>query len=197
MLKTITLIILLSSILQAQVKIRTLDKGYYRVGYIEEYESPAWVEYIVLCTEGKYSRKGLDFHPEPGVKTADNRDYSANDWDKGHLAPAADFSCDSAALYQTFSYINCALQHWALNRGVWKHLETRERELARRGAVKVRVELLYEGKAIRVETGARVPSHFVKIIQYAGIQEEYRFPNRAPNAVDPEYYLVRRKKVTR
>ena len=27
-----------------------------------------------------------------GVKTSDNADYYKNEWDKGHLAPAATFS---------------------------------------------------------------------------------------------------------
>jgi DNA/RNA endonuclease G (NUC1) len=170
------------------------DKGHYRVAYSVDYRQPVWVEYNVMCTESKYSRKGLDFYPEPGIITSDNRDYSGNDWDKGHLAPAADFACDSLALISTFSYLNCSLQHWALNRGVWKHLETRERELAKRGPVKVRVELEFGDVDTRTKGGARIPTVFVKILQYAGVKEEYRFPNRAPNATDPEFYLVRRTK---
>jgi endonuclease G len=91
-------------------KIKIIDKGWYRVGYSEIYREPVWVEYTVLCSVSNFSRKGIGFYPEPGVKTSVDADYVNNQWDKGHMAPAADFSCDSLALHSTFSYVNCALQ---------------------------------------------------------------------------------------
>jgi endonuclease G len=62
------------------------------------------------------------------VKTSDGKDYEGNVWDKGHCAPAADFNCTRETLWQTFSYLNCILQHEKLNRGAWRLLEVRERE---------------------------------------------------------------------
>lgn len=169
---------------------KTIDKGWYRVCYSETYQEPVWVEYTVACTEGKFSRKGLDFYLEPGIKTADNADFEANEWDKGHMAPAADFACDSLALRATFSYLNCALQQENLNRGVWRHLETRERELAKQWTVKVRIDVVNGPSKKTLSTGARIPDAFIKTLSYGSNTEVYRFPNTKPTSSDPQAYRV-------
>lgn len=169
-------------------KLKVVDKGWYRVGYSEEWQQPVWVEYRVACTEGLFSRKGLDFYPEPGLKGSDAADYTDNEWDKGHMAPAADFACDSIALRTTFSYLNCALQQENLNRGVWRHLETRERELAKSEPVRVRIDVLFQGTANWLKTGARIPSGFRKLITHGKVKESYEFPNQKPTSSDPQAY---------
>ena len=86
------------------------------INYSETLEGPRSVRYKVLCPTGTASRSGMDFYTEKAIKTSDNKDYEANEWDKGHMAPAADFNCNTTMLRQTFSYLNCALQHQDLNR---------------------------------------------------------------------------------
>lgn len=171
-------------------QIQVIDKKWYRVGYSEALEEPIWIEYSVLCTETKFSRKGLDFYTEPGVKTSDAKDYAENQWDKGHMAPAADFACDSIALRATFSYVNCALQQENLNRGVWRHLETRERTLAQSHSVKVRIEVDVDLSCSAVPGGARIPRAFRKKIYYSDQVEEYYFLNVKPMSSDPTRYRV-------
>ena len=83
-----------------------------------------------------------------------------NIWDKGHLAPAASFNCDKETLYKTFTYLNSALQHQGLNRGVWKELEGFERDLANFYEVKVKVEVYFSQE--KVPGGATIPSGFRK-----------------------------------
>jgi DNA/RNA endonuclease G (NUC1) len=73
-----------------------------------------------------------------GYKTSDTRDY-LNVYDRGHLAPAADFNCDLASL-RTFTYLNCALQYDELNRGVWRLLEEHERVLAKKYKVILKLD---------------------------------------------------------
>ena len=80
---------------------------------------------------GDADRGGMNFYKVDSILTSDNDDYSGNVWDKGHMAPAADFNCDVVMLKKTFSYLNCALQHEGLNRGPWKELERFERNLAK------------------------------------------------------------------
>lgn len=172
------------------LKIKEIDKHWYRVGYSEELREPVWVEYEVQCTQALFSRKGLNFHPEPGVTTTTDRDYYNNPWDKGHMAPAADFACDSLALLSTFSYVNAALQHQRLNRGAWKILEAEERRLALDAPVKVRIDILFEGEPRRVVTGARIPSSFIKTISYRGYNSRYHFPNDSQVGTNPEEYIV-------
>ena len=118
-------------------------------------------------TGGGFSRKGLNFKKDTqfaGI-TSDNADYYKNVWDKGHLAPAADFNCDYEKLEATFNYLNCALQHNKLNRKEWKELEEQVRAWAKDyGDLGVRVELHFEKNHLILPTGAHVPSAFTKII---------------------------------
>ena len=108
-------------------KIRT---DIFKIIYSEEYQQPISVEYDVQCPDGNASRKGMNFYGVDSVITSNNADYKNNVWDKGHMVPAAAFNCDTETLKETFSYLNCALQHKGLNRGPWKELEAVERSLA-------------------------------------------------------------------
>ena len=67
-------------------------------------------------------------------------------------------------MLKTFSYLNSALQHEGLNRGQWARLESFERSLANffGQEVKVRVDVLFEGKLQKVKGGATIPSSFKK-----------------------------------
>lgn len=174
-------------------KLKIIDKGRFKVGYSEDLREPIWVEYEVMCTETKYSRKGLDFYPEAGVTTSVDADYYNNEWDKGHMAPAADFACDSLALLATFSYVNCALQQQDLNRGVWRLLEARERRLADSFPVLVKIDVLFTGAATTLPSGARVPSGFKKTISYTTHREIYEFANCKPKSNNYLDYLKYKK----
>ena len=102
-----------------------IQRDIFEVCYSTKKQQPLWLEYEVECTGGGFSRKGLNFKKDTqfaGV-TSNNADYYKNVWDKGHLAPAADFNCSYEKLKATFSFLNCALQHEKLNRGPWKNLE--------------------------------------------------------------------------
>ena len=151
--------------------------------YSEVYQQPLWITYKVLCPSGKASREGMDFYTNDSIKTSDDLDYAANEYDKGHLAPAADFNCDKKMLFQTFSYLNCALQQENLNRGVWRFLELHERELAKTNAnVSVKIEPVFSSKSKKLPTGATIPDGFTKIITVNGkVTEKYYFPNTAPD----------------
>ena len=150
--------------------------------YSEVYQQPLWITYKVLCPSGTASREGMDFYVNDSIKTSDDLDYASNEYDKGHLAPAADFNCDKKMLLQTFSYLNCALQQENLNRGVWRFLEVHERELAKSGAsVSVKIELIFSTKSKKLPTGATVPDGFTKTIMVnSKVIEKYYFPNTAP-----------------
>ena len=87
-----------------------INKGIFTVSYNEVYEQPNWIEYSVSNRPKNVDRGNKDFYLESGVKTSDNDDYYKNEWDKGHLAPAATFSDSEDNLNKTFSFINCAMQ---------------------------------------------------------------------------------------
>ena len=156
-----------------------IHRSIFDVCYSESKQQPLWLEYEVECNVKVYSRNGLNFKKDKllSLVTSNNADYNKNVWDKGHLAPAADFNCDSEKLKATFNYLNCALQHEKLNRGPWKVLEAYERELSKEYTVNVRIELEFDANSLQLETGALVPSYFIKILNYNNIIRVFRFPN--------------------
>ncbi len=158
-----------------------IQREIFDVCYSTKKQQPLWLDYEVECHDGDFSRAGLKFKKDNrflGV-TSDNIDYYKNVWDKGHLAPAADFNCSYEKLRATFSYLNCALQHEKLNRGPWKNLEKYERILSENHQVSVRIILEFDENSLLLATGALVPSYFVKILNFSKQQEVYRFPNNS------------------
>jgi endonuclease G len=153
---------------------------YFIINYSETLEGPRSVRYSVACPTGTASRAGMDFYTEKGIKTSDNKDYEANEWDKGHMAPAASLNCNRDMLYATFTYVNSSLQQQSLNRGVWKKLEIRERQLAMENDVKVFIRVEYPSSPMRVTTGAAIPLGYYKELKVGNRRECYYFPNKAP-----------------
>ena len=167
-------------------EIKTIQTDIFKVRYSEIYQQPLEVSYKVECPIGKFSRKGMDFKKYDGVITSDNGDYKDNVWDKGHIAPAAAFNCDETKLRNTFSYLNCALQHQGLNRGPWKELERFERDLSKVYAfVLVEVVIEFEDTPENwLPSGALVPIGFTKTIWCDGEQFVFYFPNKDVSGQD-------------
>lgn len=160
--------------------VKTITTDIFTVEYSEVYQQPLNISYKVECTGGDVSRLGMSFKNYPGVITSDDADYVDNVWDKGHLAPAADFNCSEDMLKGTFTYLNCALQHEGLNRGPWKELERFERDLAKVYAfVTVEIKVHFEDNPkYWLKTGALVPVGFSKTIICDGEWFEFYFPNK-------------------
>tara|TARA_R110002074_G_C12189420_1_gene634074 strand:+ start:6 stop:587 length:582 start_codon:yes stop_codon:yes gene_type:complete len=173
--KFITLLILIPFLGFGQV----IDTGIFTVEYDQQRQQPLWVEYTVICPNGTASREGMNFWEPDMIITSDDEDYVDNIYDKGHLAPAAAFSCNTEMLYKTFSYLNSALQHQGLNRGQWSKLESFERAAANffNEDVVVRVEVLFEGEETVLPTGATIPSGFRKTITIGDKTRVFEFPN--------------------
>ena len=155
-----------------------IDKGIYKVSYNESYEQPNWVEYTVSNRPKNVDRGSKDFYLEPGVTTSNDADYYKNEWDKGHLAPAATFSDSEENLNKTFSFINCAMQIDNLNRGEWAQLEQQVRDWSVSGNIKVKIELVFAANHEIRTTGVHIPTGFWKNLTCSnGDQICYYFPN--------------------
>ena len=191
--KTIILFfsLLLSVTLQAQVLKDSIhwNTPYYTIIYSEVLEQPKAIWYNVACPNGTASRTGMDFHTEPGIKTSDNADYINNEWDKGHMAPAAHFTDSKENLKQTFTYLNSTLQHEKLNRGEWRLLEAQERVWADTEVLEVYIRAIFSGKSQKLPSGAVVPDGFYKEIRFtkSGKVMCFYFPNQPPTKKWPEY----------
>jgi len=188
----ISLILLIPLFVFGQLRDSVLVKSpIFKVMYSETLQQPKWIEYHVACGEGDFSRKGLDFYVCDSVKTSDGGDYEGNVWDKGHLAPAADFNCNKDYLKMTFSYLNCVLQHEKLNRGAWRLLEAYERDLSKKYSVDVKIKMVYSKKSMVLKSGATVPDGFYKTIKYNKVVEVYYFKNEPPITNEYKKYKIK------
>lgn len=156
----------------------TIKTDLYEIVYSQALEQPLHVRYKILCPNGQSNRRGMHFFKIDSIHTSDNMDYEDNIWDKGHMVPANSFSCSRDTLYQTFSYINCALQHQSLNRGVWARLERFEKNLAKFFSVNVEIDVIFKGTPNQLTTGAIVPSGFKKKISFDNKIAIFYFPNK-------------------
>ena len=164
--------------------------GLFQGVYSEVLEQPLEVTYIVPCPDGDASRDGLDFYEDANIHTSDDDDYRNNVWDKGHLAPAAAFSCDRETIKKTFNYLNSALQHQSLNRGAWNRLESVERGMAIWHEVEVKIEVIFDENSQVLPSGATVPRAFRKTIKAGDVTKVFYFPNIDTSGTDWEDYLI-------
>lgn len=107
--------------------------------YAEAYEQARWVGHVITpdVVNGVVGRTN-DFRPDPKIKTgsAVEQDYFLKTlqpdsayvydgfgYDRGHLAPSADFRWSEKALSESYYYSNMSPQLADFNRGVWAELE--------------------------------------------------------------------------
>jgi DNA/RNA endonuclease G (NUC1) len=184
----ILLLILASLPLYGQDTIKT---NIYEIVYSQALEQPLHIKYKVACPFGQADRAGMSFWQPDGIHTSDEEDYEDNVWDKGHMVPASSFSCDEKTLRQTFSYVNCALQHQSLNRGCWARLEHFEKDLAKFYEVNVEIEVIFKGPPNRLTTGAVVPTGFKKTIRFDNWLVVFYFPNEDPGGKDWHEFIIK------
>jgi len=106
----------------------------YALGYAEKYEQPAWVAYRLTAVMVSGSNKRQDnFRPDPNVTTgsAVPEDYRNSGYDRGHLAPVADFKASAKWMDETFFMSNMSPQLHEFNAGIWEKLESATRGWAR------------------------------------------------------------------
>lgn len=119
------------------------------------------------------SIKKRNWKSDPDLKeseTLEPNDYkeahSKLGTDRGHQAPLASFK-GTAFWYQTNYLSNITPQRSTLNRGPWKHLEEKVRELAARRPVYVITGPLFERQMFRLPNANedhRIPSGYWKIL---------------------------------
>jgi endonuclease G len=164
----------------------------FEIVYSEKLQQPKFIRYTVQCPNGSAPRTGMDFYTCDSILTSDDKDYVNNPYDKGHLAPAADFNCTKEMLFKTFTYLNCSLQQENLNRTTWRLLEVRERELAKTNkTVVVEIRCIFTSKSIVLPTGATIPDGYIKTIKYGNKTEKYYFKNEKPSSTDFTKYLIK------
>jgi endonuclease G len=113
-----------------------LANDYYYDCYSARWRIPHWVVYHATRAHliAKAARKD-DFREDRRLPVAERvkpADYKRKHFDKGHLAPAADFTFDPEPMSTTFLMSNMSPQHPSTNRGIWQELEGDVRSLVTR-----------------------------------------------------------------
>lgn len=108
---------------------------HYALSYVEEYELPEWVAYELTAERLKteWVDRSNDFRVDSLVKTgsAAPEDYIRSNYDRGHLAPAADMAFSEEAMSESFYMSNVAPQRPGFDQGVWRELEELTRDWAK------------------------------------------------------------------
>ena len=154
----------------------------YALEHSANWKTAAWVCQHLTAKQlkGEVERDD-DFDPDPEIAKGDRaelKDYAGSGYDRGHLAPAGDFTTSAKLKEETFYLSNMAPQLPEFNRGIWKSIEGFTRKLAEkygevwvitgpmfleqseldgRGNNRVSIRRMGPGKVA-------VPSHFFKVI---------------------------------
>ena len=108
-----------------------VHKEFLTIGYDTCKNIPNWVyeKHTPKSLIGDAKRIS-SFHKEESIKNCISEAiYKNSGYDKGHMAPAANFKFSNKAMYESFSIANVAPQSPNLNRIYWAKLEQKVREI--------------------------------------------------------------------
>lgn len=180
--------------------------------YDEESELAAWVYHMILpdIKEGQFGRSN-DFRIDPKISTgsAEQEDYflvshgedgetvyDGFGYDRGHLAPSADFRWSEQALSESYYYSNMAPQLPQFNRDDWVSLENELRKYVidnNQALMVVSGSVLKDELKVqeRSKNGLRIPNYFYKVAYNpeSGESVGFIYPHRE-FIKTPDYYAV-------
>lgn len=106
----------------------------YTLSYNETHEQPNWVKYMVTKSdlENEVAKRKNNFKEDTLIPTGSAQliDYVGSGYDRGHLAPAANFVNSQEEMDESFYMSNVSPQDPSFNRGIWRSIENYEREMA-------------------------------------------------------------------
>jgi endonuclease G, mitochondrial len=173
-----------------------------RTGYAINYDYRTKASYFAvetikpeLLVNKNVSRKD-DFREDTEIPVqyrATLKDYQGTGYDRGHMAPAANFTYDARVMSESFLLTNMMPQHPGNNRGIWKYLEEYTRYWAQRyGQLYVITGTYFgEGSGI-IGNNVGVPSHVYKIVidQKRNKAIAFMFPNVKLDPKTMNKYIV-------
>ena len=149
-----------------------LSKKYFTISYNPEYKMANWVKYTLdeKNLRNKSAKRNNKFYSDPellkmGHSSMAPNDLVGSDFDRGHLAPSADFAWSQEANNATFVMSNITPQHKDLNRQAWRYLEDRIRNWAcTEEQVRIITGPIFEVPLKQHYSGVKIPSRFFKIV---------------------------------
>jgi endonuclease G len=141
---------------------------YYSLSYSEQHEQAEWVFYEIKKERilGLVSRTD-NFRNDYKINTnsATLLDYRGSGYDRGHLAPAADFSFNTTAMSESFYMSNISPQNPSFNRGIWKELESLARKWGNNSSIYVVTGPLLDDYSSTIGiNNVCVPEYYYKVI---------------------------------
>ena len=141
---------------------------YYSLSYSEQHEQAEWVFYEIKKERvlGLISRTD-NFRSDNSVSTnsATLSDYKGSGFDRGHLAPAADFSFSTTAMSESFYMSNMSPQNPSFNRGIWKNLESLVRTWGTNNSIYVVTGPILDDCSTTIGTNnVCIPEYYYKVI---------------------------------
>jgi endonuclease G len=158
-----------------QQNFQLVKNQYYEVIYDNKNIEPFLVEYKLKYSKLTHKlRRNSDyknsFKPDRRVhKSSSNAQYKKSGWDKGHMAPAEDFSFSPEAAESTFLYSNISPQNPFFNRhGAWRKLETKTRAVSsgNPNPIQVLIGPIIKGRSRlnNLKDSPVIPDSFFKVI---------------------------------
>lgn len=162
----------------------------FSLSYNEQHEQADWVAHIISpnVKNRSFSRTN-DFREDPTVKTGSSTEkdffikslkpdstyeYDGFGYDRGHLAPSADFRWSQQAMSESYYYSNMSPQLPEFNREIWANLESFIREYVGESNEKVYVVTggILNNNLKKIERGVNkvsIPEKFYKVVlDYVG-----------------------------
>lgn len=134
------------------------------------------------------AKRSNNFRPDPDVaRSATLADYRRSGYDRGHMAPSADFKYSQEAQDATFFLTNMSPQDNSLNTGAWANLEEQCRKWAKRDSTLIIIagpiltDYLTESIG---DSKVTVPQRYFKVVL-----APYAQPPRAIGFIMPNHYV--------
>lgn len=173
-----------------------------RQGYAVNYNYQTKVATFVVETvwgasvASKQASRRDDFREDPEVPPqyrSTLKDYQGTGYDRGHMAPAANFVYSAVAMSESFLLTNMMPQNPGNNRGIWKYTEELTRYWAQKyGQIYVITGTIFDGTSPKVGNNMYVPTYVYKIV----IDEKnkkaiaFLFPNQKLDPKQIANYIV-------
>ncbi len=153
-----------------------LDHKYFKIVYDTRTRLAKYVTYELKAEQLRTAKKAKrrdKFRPDPllvqrNLPYVEPSEYTRSGYDKGHLAPAADFAWSQEAQDLTFVMSNLVPQKPRLNQDAWRRLEAKVRRWAcgeEHITVVTGPVLGHDTKKLpKLKSGLPVPQQFFKIV---------------------------------
>lgn len=172
--------------------------SYFSISYSEPHEQADWVCYRLTDKMiNGYAERKDNFRIDSKVTTGSSAtsDYRNSSYDRGHLAPAADFKFSQKAMDESFLMSNISPQVPGFNKGLWKELEELIRSWAKiYGKIDVVTGPIFKDNlGVIGNNQVVIPGYFYKAIvrqekgKYEGIA--FILPNSESNE-SLKYYVL-------